>query len=83
MADTLPDRPILESGLATLQQHLDAIPEGKRGALVIGYERSSTLLPRLQIGFATRINGNWSVGADTTLQQKAKPTTRFYTAVTW
>jgi hypothetical protein len=78
-----PDRPILKSGEAALQQHLNAIPDGKRGALILGYERSSTLLPRLQIGTAARINGNWAVGADVTLQQKAKPTTRFYSLFTW
>lgn len=78
-----PERPILESGQAALQQHLSAIPEGRRGAVVVGLERSGTLLPTLSIGMAWRVNDAWAVGGDARLQKKAKPTTRFYTAWSW
>lgn len=77
------DKPILESGIKALEQHLNAIPDGKRGALVIGFERSGGMIPSLQIGMAWRVNGAMSVGGDTRLQKKAKPTTRFYTAFSW
>jgi hypothetical protein len=85
MADPIssPDKPVLETGQAALDQHLTAIPEGKKGALVLAYERSNTWLPSLQVGMAWRVNGVMSVGGDTRLQQKAKPTTLFYTAFTW
>lgn len=86
MADPIslpPEQPILASGEAALQQHLDAIPPGKKAALVLAYERSNSLLPTLSAGMAWRVNGNISVGGDTRLQKKAKPTTRFYTAFSW
>jgi hypothetical protein len=85
MTDTAkpPDAPVLETGTAALEQHLNAIPKGKRGALVISFERSTTMLPTLAIGTAFRVNESWSVGADARLQKKAKPTTRFYTAISW
>lgn len=75
--------PYVAVGLDSLKRHLDAIPPDKSFALVLGYERSATLLPRLQIGTAWRATDHWQVAADTTLEKKAKPTTRFYTAFTW
>lgn len=77
------EKPYLEVGAAALQRHLDAIPEGKKGALVIGYERGNSLLPTVNLGVAWKVNGAMAVGADARLQKKAKPTTRFYTAWTW
>lgn len=83
MPDTLPEKPYLELGQEALGKHLSAIPEGKKAAVVVGFERSNTVLPSLQIGMAWRVNGVMSVGGDTRLQKKAKPTTRFYTAFSW
>lgn len=80
---TLPDRPILESGQAALAQHLNAIPPGKRGALIFGVERSNTWNPTMSVGFAWNVNGAMSVAGDAKLQQHAKPTTRFYTMFAW
>jgi len=82
-SNPITDRPILETGQAALAQHLNAIPEGKRGALVISIERSSTWNPSLSIGVAARVNKVMSVAADAKLQKHAKPTTRFYTMFAW
>lgn len=86
MAETfkpITDRPILESGQAALSQHLNAIPEGKKTALIVSIERSNTWNPSLSIGVASRVNEVMSVAADAKLQKHAKPTTRFYTMFAW
>lgn len=75
--------PYVAVGFESLKKHLDAMPEKKTFALVLGYERSATMLPRLQIGTAWKINDVWSLAGDATIEKTAKPTTRFYTAWSW
>lgn len=74
--------PILQSGLDAVSRMTGAIPDGKNNAIVVAFDKKGAV-PWVRVGFASRVNNNWSIGGSIEARAKERPTISLYTAVTW
>lgn len=85
MAD--PSKPtILQSGIDAVSQFTGAIPPGKKGALVLAYDKKGTV-PWVRVGVAAKVVDTerlqWTVGSGIEARAKERPTIGLYSLWTW
>lgn len=76
----------LQVDQAALQRWTASIPEGKRGAWVLAYDKKG-LVPWVRMSVAAKVvdgeRVNWTVGGSIEARAKERPSTQIYSMVTW
>ena len=81
MSDT-PQQTILQSGIDAVSRFTGSIPPGKRGALVVAYDKKG-VVPWVRVGLAARVTDGWTLGAGIEARAKDRPTLQLYSMWAW
>ena len=81
-----PETTILQSGINEVTRFTNAIPPGRRGVLVLAYDKKG-MIPWVRVGVAAKVVESerltWSLGSSIEARAKERPTLQLYSMWVW